>query len=93
MEANEHETIIIINDGDMKEGFFRFSTSKASDFSRLCRRVGGEENLRSISKHSQGSKVTQFIATLDRKYLSRATWGIGRKRKGNPNAFKEIKEG
>ncbi len=88
METNEHETIIIINDGDMKEGFFRFTTTKASDFSRMCRRIGGEENLRSIAKHTQGSKVTAFIATLDRKYLSK-TWTIGKKRKGGGNGFKK----
>lgn len=88
MEASEHETIILINDADVKEGFFRFSTSKISDFNRLVRRVKGEENLVSVSKHVQGKMVTNFIVCVPIRFLSK-TWAIGVKRKGNAQAFKK----
>lgn len=84
---SDNETIILINDGDVSEGFFRFSTSKAKQFAKLCKRVGGEGNLLDVQVSTEGSKVTSWTCKVPIAYLSKRNWSIGPKRKGSPRPF------
>jgi hypothetical protein len=80
---SDHETIILINDGDISEGFFCFSTTKAVQFAKLCKRVGGEENLLAVATSTHGGKITSWVCKVPLKYLSKRNWSIGPKRKGS----------
>lgn len=84
---SDNETIILINDGDVAEGFFRFSTSKPKQFAKLCKRVGGEGNLLDVQISTQGSKVTSWTCKVPVAYLSKRNWSIGPKRKAPPRSF------
>lgn len=48
--ANENETTIILNREDMAEGFFTIGTSELKTFEKLCKRIGGENNLLACRK-------------------------------------------
>lgn len=95
--ASEHETILILNDEDLKHGFFRFSTTKLNHFTRLCKRIGGEENLLGIETSFSGRRISSWNCRVPKAYLSKATWGvrrgkIERKTKGNAEGLKAWRE-
>lgn len=81
MVKEERETLILINRKDMEEGFFVFYTTEASDFRRLCRRIGGRENLRSIRVSRYGGKPVAWDCEVPIGFLSRATWSIGARKR------------
>lgn len=80
MEINEQETIILINRGNIKDGYFRFSTSLTADWNRLLKRVGGEDQLSEVRLTTQSGRVTSYTARVPAKFLSKRTWSIGRPR-------------
>jgi hypothetical protein len=91
MSDSENETIILINDADVADGFFRFSTSKPKQFAKLCKRIGGEAKLISVQHSTQGARVVSWTCKVPIAYLSKTSWGIGPKRKGPacPPGFKK----
>ena len=90
METSEQETIIVVNQADIRDGYFRFNTTRRKDFERLCKRVGGKENLLATSegKDKDGS-VTSWRCKVPARFWKAAAFGIGIKRvsKGNPAAL------
>lgn len=75
MANSDNETVIVINDQDYEEGFFRFYTSKRNHYDKLLSRIGGEENL--IKLKAVGSSWDCWVPV---KYFLRSTFGIGQKR-------------
>lgn len=43
MESAERETVIVINDADLEEGFFRISTSKKQVYETFLKRIGPDD--------------------------------------------------
>jgi hypothetical protein len=84
---SDNETIILINDADVADGFFRFSTSKPKQFAKLCKRIGGEDKLLEVKVSTQGTKVTSWVCKVPIAYLSKRNWSIGPKRKGSARSF------
>lgn len=76
MALSETETIILINAQDLKEGFFRFGTSKHSHFEKLCRRIGGEENLVAVEREGLANNTAYWNCRVPKSYLSQTTFGI-----------------
>ena len=76
MEHGDKETIILINDLDRKQGFFKFSTSKVQDFTRFCKRIGGEENLIDIKYSRQGSEIVEYNCKVPIRYFSTKIFGV-----------------
>jgi len=74
---SEHETILTIGDQDRSEGFFRFGTSKADHFNKVCKRIGGRSKLIALKENtdSQG-KTVWYDCWVPVKYLSKHTFGI-----------------
>lgn len=85
--SEDDETIIICNEGDRREGFFRWSTTKANDFEKLKRRVGGEQELINVVVTTDGKQVTSWMCKVPIRFLSRAHWGVGKKKAGNAKNF------
>ncbi len=81
MPREDRETIICLNRADMRDGFFVFGTSEATDFRRLCRRIGGPDNLRRLKVSMCEGTAVWWDCEVPVEYMSRRTWGIG-KRKG-----------
>ena len=77
MKPEERETIIVLNRADMAEGLFTFGTSEASEFRRLCRRIGGQDKLLGLRTRQQGCKIAWWEAQVPIRFLSRTTWAIG----------------
>jgi hypothetical protein len=77
------ETIILINDEDRKEGFFTVSTSKITDFQKLCRRIGGEDKLISLETCTQARKITEWICKVPIEFFNTTNFSIGKKRQVN----------
>lgn len=71
-----NETIILLNEADLREGYFVFSTSRDTHFVRLCKRVGGAENLLEVKLSKRDGKVTWYSAKVPVKYLSRTHFGL-----------------
>lgn len=80
---SDNETIILINDSDVANGFFRWSTSKPKQFSKLCKRIGGEDKLLEVKLSHQGSKITSWVCKVPVEYLSKRNWSIGPKRRAS----------
>lgn len=53
MSIEEQETIILLNEADLAEGYFQFGTSLQRRFDRLCKQVKGRENLISIKEDKE----------------------------------------
>lgn len=83
----ENETIICINDADVEEGFFSFSTSKRNHFARLIKKIGGEQNLIELKEMREKlGKVTEWKAKVPIEFLSKTHFGIrSRKKKAEKN--------
>ena len=81
MPREDRETIICLNQADMRDGFFVFGTSEATHFRRLCRRIGGQDNLHNLKVSKFEGKPVWWECEVPVEYMSRTTWGI-RKRKG-----------
>lgn len=79
MELAESETIILINDGDLKDGFFRFSTTKLTEWTKLLKIVKSMDNLSDIKMTEARGRVTSWQCKIPRSYLSSAGWKIGKK--------------
>jgi len=90
--TEENETIILINDGDVAQGFFRWSTTKPKQFAKLCKRVGGEERLLEVKLSHHGARITSWTCKVPVEYLSKRNWSIGIRRKtvGRPGAFANL---
>ena len=80
---SDNETIILINDGDVAEGFFRWSTTKPKQFTKLCKRIGGEQNLLDLKLSHTGNKITGWVCKVPIEFLSKRNWSIGPKRKAS----------
>jgi hypothetical protein len=87
-----HETIILINDDDRKDGYFRFHTSKGNDFTKLCKRIGGQENILDIRVTNQGSVVTSWDCKVPIEYLSTKNFSIRQKREVSDEQRQRAKE-
>lgn len=85
---DEDETILILNEGDKKEGFFRFSTTKFIDFERLCRRVGGVENLLEVRTSTEGKRVISWVCKVPFKFIVINSWKVGKRRVVTVNNLK-----
>lgn len=74
---SDMEMILLVNDGDMAEGYFRVSTTKEATFNRLCKRIGGKDKLLELkeSKSSEGKTVC-WNMKLPRKMLSVTSFGV-----------------
>lgn len=83
MHLLDHETHILINENDWKQGFFRFSTTRLTDFNRLCRIVGGEAKLRSFRTNSHKGRIVEWICEVPSEFIGKSNWKIGRKRISN----------
>lgn len=77
----EQETIIIINEADKKAGYIVFSTSKAVDFKRLCKRIGGQEFLKDLAISYAGKKVTMWNCKVPVEFFNKSTFAIGKRTK------------
>jgi hypothetical protein len=84
---SDSETVILINDGDIADGFFRFSTTKPKQFAKLCKRIGGEGNLLDLQVSTQGARITSWVCKVPIAYLSKRNWSIGPKRKSHGRSF------
>lgn len=76
MEASKHETIILINDAEAKEGYFRFSTSKLASYTRLLKRIGGEAKLLDLQTQSDGRTIVGWQCRVPIEFLSKRSWAI-----------------
>lgn len=94
----EQETHILINKADLREGYFRFTTSSAVDFKRLVNRIGGESKLLELTVHGKtdeetGKKhITEWIAKVPAEYISLTTFGIRIKRSYSEEVKKQFTE-
>lgn len=54
-----NETIILLNEEDAGQGYFQFGTSLERHYKRLCKRIGGQQNLveSRLSKSTEGKTV------------------------------------
>ncbi len=81
-EPSERETIIICNRADMAVGYFCLGTSEASGFRKLCRRIRGQDNLRSVKMtRDRGGKASYWACEVPIENPSQATWAIGAKKR------------
>lgn len=87
MANAEIETIIIINDADRAEGFFRIGTSNPSHRRKIEKRAGRHGQLVRESKDSSTGKTTWWQYQLPYRFLS-PTLGLKSipmlRRQGNP---------
>lgn len=74
-DIEESETNIIINQADLKDGYFVFGTSMSSHFQKLCRRVG-ETNLLEVKKSTRDGQTTYWQCKVPSRYLSKSHFGI-----------------
>lgn len=79
------------------EGFFRFGTSYRLDFEKLCKRLGGIENIMEVkeSKNSDG-KTVFWECKVSTKYRSFGNFGVKKlqpMRRGRPSNFSSIRAG
>ena len=75
------ETIILLNDDDAKDGFFTVSTSKQKHFEKICRRIGGQQNLLSLETSTHNGKITEWIAKVPAEFISATSFAIGKRTK------------
>lgn len=71
----ENETIILVNDADRADGYFRFSTSKEAVWKRVCRRIGGEAMVTDVRRSLKGHLCTNWQGKIPIRFLS-STLGI-----------------
>lgn len=71
----ENETVIVINDGDRKDGYFIFGTSKRSHQKRLLHYVPKNELITKLSKDMEGH-ITWYSNKVPAKHLSESTLGF-----------------
>lgn len=79
MSDLDHETIILINQNDLNQGFFRFSTTRFADYKRLLKIVGNENNLLSLKTNINKGKVIEWLCQIPIDYLDKNSWKIRRK--------------
>lgn len=79
MSYDEQETLIRLNQADLKEGWFSFGTSRQCDFEKLIRRIGSENVLSVTESKDREGKTTFWNCKVSSKCLSRANWGIRRR--------------
>lgn len=78
---SEHETIILLNDSDLDEGYFTVSTSKVGHFKKLLKKLGKDTFLDiKITKSPEG-KDWYWQMKIPTTCLSKATFGIKRPKK------------
>ena len=80
------ETIILLNDDDAKEGHFTVSTSKLKHFEKICRRIGGQQNLLSLETSTHNGKITEWICKVPIEFFNTTNFSIGKKRQVNLSA-------
>lgn len=71
MEDSEKETIIVVNESDRQEGFFRFGTSNISDFKKLQRLLRQESAIIVKRSLTPKGKVSYWDVKVPIKYLGR----------------------
>ena len=81
------EIVLIINDADRAEGFFRFSCTKRSDWERLIRKVGKGSIIKEYHSTLKG-EVTQYNALVGIEHWNSRGLGVrSHKRKLSPKAL------
>jgi hypothetical protein len=76
----DNETIILLNDADLRDGYFRFYTTKEIDLNRLFKITGGSlfEPMR-VTKTKEGL-TTSWDCKVPVSFLQRSRWSIRKKR-------------
>lgn len=89
MALEEQETVMVANRSDMQAGFFRFSTTRESDYRKLIKKIGGEDKLFSVQKQMLSGKVTAWNCRVPVTFLSKTNFGIRKPGigRGNPENF------
>lgn len=75
MEIGERETVIIVNEADLAEGFFLFGTTSEKKFKKVLRKVG-KANVEELSAGGEW-----YEAKVDSSCLNLNNFAIGRRRK------------
>jgi hypothetical protein len=78
--SQDNETIILINDADLRDGYFRFYTTKELDYNRLLKIAG--DSLFSPTKVTQTKDglTTSWDCRVPVSFLQRRRWLIRKKR-------------
>lgn len=83
------ETIILLNDDDLKDGFFKIGTSKKKIYEKILRRVGGRSELLDVKESISQGKVSWWEIKIPKIFLSKSNLGVRKKptkpRKANNN--------
>lgn len=66
MGYEEQETQILINQADLKEGFFTFGTSRQCDYNKLIRKVGESRVLNTRISHDPEGNPVYWSCKVDR---------------------------
>lgn len=75
---SEHETIILLNDSDIAEGYFQVGTSKVGHYRKLLKKLGEKTFIEiKINKDREGND-TYWDMKIPVSCLSKATFGIKR---------------
>lgn len=72
----EEETIILLNEDELKDGYFTFSTSIPSHYRRLVRRVGAKNILETEVWKNPKGRDASWIVKVKASMLSKTTFGI-----------------
>ena len=87
MNKSDRESVICINEQDRIDGWFNFWTTEKTVFNKLCKKIGGENNLISVKKSHRS-----YDCVVPIRFWSKARIGIKGKssHKGNSNFRKNI---
>lgn len=69
-----NETIILINDTDLKTGYFRFYTTKEFHYQKIARRLGTLLGEPKTTTHK--GKITSWDMKIPARLLSKTHFGI-----------------
>lgn len=71
MSLSESETIYLVNEQDLKEGYFQIGTSLPRVYNRVIKRLGKENLLSEEIRKDREGKVTWYQMRIPRRFLSR----------------------
>jgi len=94
MAKAEYETIILLNDQDIYEGFFDIGTSKINHYQSILKRVGGAENLIELDVSAdETGKPCYWSMKIPVEYLSQTFCikSLSRMKLGSSHGFQKEK--
>jgi hypothetical protein len=81
LSMRDEETIILLNQEEMREGYFTFGTSVPREYKRLIKRIGGVNKLKSLNlSKTPSGVVTWYDCKVPIEYYFRNTFAIGKRR-------------